>query len=53
LLVETAKRFCHRNVAHCEECPLGKFLVRNSKFETRNSERRSGFESRIAVSTSG
>ena len=26
LLVETAKRFCHRNVAHCEECPLGKFL---------------------------
>ena len=26
LLVETAKRFCHRNVTHCEECPLGKFL---------------------------
>jgi endonuclease-3 related protein len=26
LLVETAKRFCHRNVAHCEECPLGKYL---------------------------
>ncbi len=26
LLVEAAKRFCHRNVAHCEECPLGKFL---------------------------
>jgi endonuclease-3 related protein len=28
LLVEAAKRFCHRNVAHCEECPLGKFLPR-------------------------
>ncbi len=26
LLVETAKRFCHRSVANCEECPLGKFL---------------------------
>jgi endonuclease-3 related protein len=26
LLVEAAKRFCHRNVAHCEGCPLGKFL---------------------------
>ncbi len=26
LLVETAKRFCHRNVAHCEQCPLGPFL---------------------------
>jgi endonuclease-3 related protein len=27
LLVEAAKRFCHRNVARCEECPLGKFLA--------------------------
>lgn len=27
LLVEAAKRFCHRNVAHCEECTLGKFLA--------------------------
>jgi endonuclease-3 related protein len=37
LLVEAAKRFCHRNVAHCEECPLGKFLEnRSSKLETRN-----------------
>ena len=26
LLVEVAKRYCHRNKAHCEECPLGKFL---------------------------
>jgi endonuclease-3 related protein len=26
LLVEAAKRYCHRNVAHCEECPLGKCL---------------------------
>ncbi len=26
LLVEVAKRFCHRHVAHCQECPLGKFL---------------------------
>jgi endonuclease-3 related protein len=26
LLVETAKRYCHRQVAHCEHCPLGKFL---------------------------
>jgi endonuclease-3 related protein len=30
LLVEAAKRFCHRNVAHCEECPLGKFLPRKA-----------------------
>lgn len=28
LLVETAKRFCHRNVAHCEECPLGRFMMK-------------------------
>ena len=27
LLVEAAKRHCHRNVAHCEECPLGKFIA--------------------------
>ena len=26
LLVEAAKRHCHRNVAHCAECPLGKYL---------------------------
>jgi endonuclease-3 related protein len=26
LLVETAKRFCHRNAAQCDECPLGKFM---------------------------
>ena len=26
LLVDVAKRHCHRNVAHCEDCPLGKFL---------------------------
>jgi endonuclease III related protein len=26
LLVEAAKRYCHRTVAHCEKCPLGKFL---------------------------
>jgi endonuclease-3 related protein len=46
LLVEAAKRFCHRNVAHCEECPLGKFLEnRNSKLETRNSARVSSFAS--------
>ena len=31
LLVEAAKRFCHRNVAHCEHCPLGVFLERDSK----------------------
>jgi len=30
LLVEAAKRFCHRNVAHCEECPLGRFLPRKA-----------------------
>jgi endonuclease-3 related protein len=53
LLVEAAKRYCHRNVAHCEECPLGKFLDRNSKVETRNSERYSGRESRISVSMNG
>lgn len=26
LLVEAAKRYCRRSVAHCEECPLGKYL---------------------------
>jgi endonuclease-3 related protein len=26
LMVEAAKRHCHRTVAHCEQCPLGKFL---------------------------
>jgi endonuclease-3 related protein len=42
LLVETAKRFCHRNVAHCEACPLGKFLTRNLKLETRKSKHETG-----------
>ncbi len=50
LLVEASKRFCHRNVAHCEDCPLGKFLGRNSKFETRNSAHYSGFDSRDSIS---
>jgi len=45
LLVEAAKRYCHRRVAHCEECPLGKFLEdRNSKLETRNSPRYSSLQ---------
>jgi endonuclease-3 related protein len=26
LMVEVAKRYCRREVAHCEECPLGRFL---------------------------
>jgi endonuclease-3 related protein len=26
LLVEAGKRYCHRSMAHCEQCPLGKFL---------------------------
>jgi endonuclease-3 related protein len=56
LLVEAAKRFCHRNVAQCEACPLGKFLTRNSKNETgkwklenRNSARHSSFDSEVPV----
>ena len=55
LLVEAAKRFCHRNVPRCEECPLGKYLVRDSKLEKRNwklENRNSGhdldFESRVS-----
>ena len=45
LLVEAAKRYCHRSVAHCEACPLGKFLEdRNSKLETRNSSRHSSVQ---------
>ena len=44
LLVETAKRFCHRSVAHCEECPLGPFLRRNSKIEIRNLSPQSDLE---------
>ena len=39
LLVETAKRFCHRNVARCEECPLGTFLEGSAKLENGNSVR--------------
>jgi endonuclease-3 related protein len=52
LLVEAAKRFCHRNVAHCENCPLGKYLEpnanlenRKSRFETRSSARNLSFDS--------
>jgi endonuclease III related protein len=49
LLVEAAKRYCHRNVANCEECPLGKYLSRNWKLDTRNSaslDRNSKLENR-------
>ncbi len=60
LLVEAAKRFCHRNVAHCEECPLSQFLgrssnfeVRKSKFENRNSARNLGFDSGVSVLARG
>ena len=49
LLVETAKRFCHRNVMHCEECPLGPYLARNSKSENRNSVVTSDFDSGASV----
>lgn len=49
LLVETGKRYCRRQVAHCEECPLREFLPpqeapqamttgRKSKLEIRNSD---------------
>jgi endonuclease-3 related protein len=44
LLVEVAKRYCRRRVAHCEQCPLSKFLRRNSKLEIGNSPRVSSFE---------
>ena len=27
LLVETGKRYCRRQAAHCDECPLGRFLA--------------------------
>ena len=37
LLVEVAKRFCHRKVAHCEECPLGKFLEKPSALSSQPS----------------
>jgi len=49
LLVEAAKRYCHRNVAYCEECPLRSFLERNSKLETGNSVPKPDFESRVSV----
>ncbi len=35
LLVEAAKRFCHRNVMHCEECPLDKFLEKPTDHDPR------------------
>lgn len=50
LLVEAAKRFCHRNVAHCEDCPLGKFLGRNSNFQNRNSKIETRSSARISSS---
>ena len=60
LLVEAAKRYCHRNVAHCEECPLGKFLTRKlkietgkSKFENRKPVRNPGFESGVSILAEG
>ena len=67
LLVEAAKRYCHRNVAHCEECPLGQYLKQNSKFEngnlkietrnwkleSRNLARNLGFDSEAEVSAKG
>lgn len=49
LLVETAKRFCHRNVAHCEECPLGAFLEGKLKLETRNSARNLDSDPEVSV----
>jgi len=49
LLVEAAKRFCHRNVAHCEDCPLGKFLERNSKFENRKSKMETRLATRVSI----
>jgi len=39
LLVEVAKRFCRRNVAHCKECPLGQFMPREAlKLSPINSQ---------------
>ena len=49
LLVETAKRYCHRNVMDCEECPLGTYLGRNSKTEKRNSGGTPDFDSGASV----
>ena len=37
LLVEAAKRYCHRKVAHCEECPLGKFMEKPSAISIQQS----------------
>jgi endonuclease III related protein len=30
LLVEAAKRYCHKGVARCGECPLGKFMAQDA-----------------------
>jgi endonuclease-3 related protein len=49
LLVETAKRYCRRNVMHCEKCPLGKYFEQNSKLEIRNSQGHSGFDSWVST----
>jgi len=35
LLVEAAKRYCHRKVARCEECPLGSFLEKPSAINSK------------------
>lgn len=49
LLVEAAKRFCHRNVARCEECPLAKLFEQNSKFDAPGLMRDKGYSSRVCV----
>ncbi len=37
LLVEAAKRYCHRNVAHCQQCPLGPFLEKPNNHRPKPS----------------
>jgi endonuclease-3 related protein len=53
LLVEVAKRHCHRNVAHCDECPLGQFLGEKSQFEGRNSKVEIRSDPGVPVSAEG
>lgn len=56
LLVEAAKRHCLRNVARCNDCPLGKYLVVNSKSETGESKLETGkskLETRNSARSSG
>ncbi len=53
LLVEAAKRFCHRNVAHCEQCPLGPYMEKPLKSAPRDSSGLADFDLQAPAQAGG